>query len=107
MKFQIRLVDKHGHGSFLYFDATLSTKEAIACKTANEYLLKKSTQDASMRGSPFYQPYKPFKTVSVVEYDNDKKGTKRGGIKFKIRLTFTEFAFTSGQKKRSEWYVAD
>jgi hypothetical protein len=105
MKFQIRLTDKRGCGSFLYFDATEKTKEEMACKTANAYLEKRSETDNFMRGSFFHKSYKPFRTVSVVEYDNEKKTTKRGGIKFKLTLSFFEAKMSSGRKVRNEWYI--
>lgn len=105
MKFQIRLIDKKGCGSFLYFDATEKTKEKIACKTANEFLEKKRENDDFMRGSFFHTPYKPFRTVSVVEYDNNRKKTKIGGIKFKLTLCFFEAKMSSGRKVRDEWYI--
>lgn len=104
MKFQIRLVDKSGCGSFLYFEADENNKEEMACKTANEDLKKRRERDEFMRGSFFHQPYKPFRTVSIVEYDNEKKCTKRGGIKFKITLNYFEAKLSSGRKVRDEWY---
>lgn len=77
----------------------------MACKTANAYLEKRSETDNFMRGSFFHQSYKPFRTVSVVEYDNEKKTTKRGGIKFKLTLSFFEAKMSSGRKVRNEWYI--
>lgn len=104
MKFQIRLIDKSGCGFFLYFEGENDNKEEMACKTANEYLRKRRERDEFMRGSFFYQSYKPFKVISVVEFDNEKKITKRGGLKFKIKLDYFELKVISGRKIRDEWY---
>ncbi len=87
-RFQIRLVDKKGCGSFLYFNATSENMKNEAEKTANEDLKRHQERDRFMRNTFMYHPHKPFKTISVVEYDSEKKCTKRGGIKFKLRLSY-------------------
>jgi hypothetical protein len=103
-KFQIRLTDKHGCGSFLYFRARRDSIPGGACQTANEYLEKRRDQDRMMRGVFMYTPYKPYSTVSVCEYDSEKQKAVRGGLKFKLRLSYLTRVLTTGEKLRAEWY---
>lgn len=105
-KYQIRITDKRGCGHFLYFEAKDVDKEKVACKTANEDLAKRSENDRLYGFSVFHLPYKPIKTISVVEYDNEKKCPKRCGKKFKLRITFIEKRYLSGLRVRNEWYEA-
>lgn len=99
MHFQIRFCDKDGFGTFRYFSA-MTHKEIgpKAEEVANaEYL---------QRGYDFCY-FKPLRSAQVVQYDRVKHETLRGGIKFKIRLSFVQAIFGSGRKERSEWYKAD
>lgn len=101
-RFQIRITDKQGCGHFLYFDATEKTMIKIACETANADLNARRERDAMMAGL-FHQSYKPMHTVNVVERDVEKKITKRGGIKFKLRLAYIS-AKINGNKVINDWY---
>lgn len=102
MKFQIRLTDKKGFGSFLYFESDLKDKEAKACEMANEYL-NKQRQNNHTWGA-FSECYKPFKTIKVVEYDSHYHTAKRGGEKFKLVLSYIIFKLQNGERKTNEWY---
>ena len=107
MKFQIRFVDKDNSQWYLYFDADECDKEKKACDKANEDLhkqLKGQTNNYSLQ-SLLGIPYRPLKTLSVVEYDVEKKSAKRGGIKFKLRLN-TIHAIQSNKKIVKYWYEA-
>jgi hypothetical protein len=103
--FQIKLVDKLGHGSFLYFDATDETAQDIACDTANEYIKQQRYKSETLSHSPFHTPFKPFKTISVVEYDTVNHGTKRGGLKFKLTLDYIKVKFIDGSTFYNNWYT--
>lgn len=102
--FQIRFV-KDGCGSYFYF-STLP-KEDIgekACELANSEYLKRGYDNASFRSFGYFNP---IKTASVVQYDRNKNGLVKGGIKFKIRLSFVQATFGNGRKEMVEWYKAD
>lgn len=103
-QFQLRFLDKDKCGSFSYFKINNDTDDykALAVETANNELQK--DKDRRERMEPFYT-YRPIKTVSVVEYKDGK--AVRGGIKFKLRLKFIEYKYSSGRTVREEWYVAD
>lgn len=98
--FQIRFVDKHGHGSFSYFVADEKTMYDLACEKANAEI-KKQLQAPRF---PFQSAYKPFKTVAVAEYDDTVKDVKRGGIKFKLQLLKTVFKFHRGHSETDYSY---
>lgn len=103
--FQIRFVDKYGFGSFYYFSAL--PKEDIgqkAADVANVEYLEKGYENANFRSFGYF---KPMKSAAVVQYDRNTKEAMRGGIKFKIRLSFVQATYTSGRKEITEWYVAD
>lgn len=100
--FQIRFTDKDGCGSFYCFSAM--PKEDIGQKAAdiaNVEYLEKGYQNS------FFGTFKPLKSAWVVQYDRNTKEAMRGGIKFKIRLSFVQATYTRGRKERTEWYVAD
>lgn len=104
LHFQIQFTDKDGGGTFRYFSVMLhkeigSTAEAVA----NIEYLQKGYENQSFRMSAF----RPMRSAKVVEYDREKKEPLRGGIKFKIRLSFVEATFGSGRRERKEWYKAD
>lgn len=105
--FQIKLVDKSGCGSFLYFDATDETAKDEACKTTNEYLEQKRYRDETLKYLPFYNVYKPHRTIKVVEYDKVNHCTKRGGLKFKLYLSYLKLKFADKRESINEWYSAD
>lgn len=98
--YQIRLL-RDGCGSFLYFRANKGIED-MACALTNIFLKKK--RENGTVGSIFNPPYQPIKTISVVEYDNETKKPKRGGEKFKLRLSWLEMKFLDGSKIRNEWY---
>lgn len=102
--FQIRFV-KDGCGSYYYFSAL--PKEDVgekAAEVANVEYLQRGYENAQLRS---FGHFRPIKTVSVVEWDREKKNPMKGGIKFKIRLAFFQATYNSGRKERSEWYQAD
>lgn len=105
MHFQIRFTDKSGCGSFCYFSA-LSEKEIgpKAEETANEQYLQRGYDNAQFRSFGYF---KPMRSAQVVQYDRAKQQALKGGIKFKIRLSFFQATYMSGRKERSEWYKAD
>jgi hypothetical protein len=103
--FQIRFCDKDGCGSFYYFSAL--PKENIGEKAvdiANVEYLQKEYENAHFRS---FGAFTAIKIVAVVQYDREKKGTLKGGIKFKIRLKFVQYTLGNGRKERREWYEAD
>lgn len=99
--FQIQFV-KDGGGSYYYF-STLP-KEDIGEKAANV-----ATEDYLVRGreNDLFGTFRPIKTATVVQYDRVKGAPVRGGIKFKVRLSFVQATYSSGKKVRNEFYVAD
>lgn len=102
--FQIRFV-KDTCVRYCYFSAL--PKEDIgkkAAEVANVEYLQNGYENATFRSFGYF---KPIKTAQVVQWDREKKATLKGGIKFKIRLSFFEAIFTSGRKERSEYYVAE
>ncbi len=98
-KFQIRFT-KNGCGHFEYFEADKDFVKAAEEK-ANAYLEKGLTKPG-----PF-NAFEPIKTITVVEYDNEKKETKRSGIKFKLRLQKVVAKYSSGRKQTTYWYEGD
>lgn len=105
MHFQLRFVDKSGCGSFAYF--SVLTKKEIGQKAedvANEEYLQRGYDNASFQSFGYF---KPLKSVQVVQYDREKHQALKGGIKFKLRLSFFQATYMSGRKSRSEWYKAD
>lgn len=105
MHFQIRFTDKSGCGSFCYFSA-LSKKEIgpRSEQVANEEYLQRGYDNAQFRSFGYF---KPMRSAQVVQYDRVKNQALKGGIKFRIRLSFFEATYTSGKRQRSEWYKAD
>ena len=105
MHFQIRFTDKSGCGSFCYLSA-LSEKEigVKAEKVANEEYLQRGYDNAQFRSFGYF---KPMRSAQVVQYDRVKHQAVKGGIKFRIRLSFFQATYMSGRKERSEWYKAD
>lgn len=97
-KYQIEFKDGTSR-SYCYFDADKKIEEA-ACEKANEELENQRWR-SSFRSFGYF---KAIKTLSVKEWDKEKKQVKRGGHKFKLHLTFFEATFTSGRKQREEWY---
>lgn len=96
-KYQIEF--KEGTSShFAYFEAEKDI-EVAAAQRANEDVEK---QIEMRRG--FGRVIKP-RTIMVREYDTAKRGVKRGGHKFKLRLLFLQKTFLSGRKEREEWYA--
>lgn len=102
MHFQIRF-EKDGCGSYYYF-SVLSHKEigSKAVEVANTEYLEKQYVNASI-----FRPYDPMKSAKVVQYDREKRQPLRGGIKFRIRLSFFEANFGRNKKVRDEFYVSD
>jgi hypothetical protein len=97
IKFQIQFT-RDGCGSYEYFEATPETAKKIACETADKFHERRKSSRS------IFNSYQPFRTVKVVEYDNEKKCVKRGGIKFKIRLSGMSAKFSSGRVTSAEWY---
>ncbi len=105
-KFQIRMTDSKGSGSFLYFEATDDTAREIACQTANANL-QKQRENYQYTISSYFKAFKPIKTVRVVEYDGTTNKTKRGGLKFKLSLMFIKMKFQNGTDSYNDWYEAE
>lgn len=102
LKWQIRLIERDGCGSFLYFDATPEEAKQKACEVANEDLAKSYKNDEH---NLWFQPrFKPIRTVSVVEYDRNTHSAKRKGKKFKLRLSYFLIKFRDGSQVKNEWY---
>jgi hypothetical protein len=97
-KYQIDFKDGTSH-SYAYFEAEKKVEEA-ACKKANEELEKQRWR-AQFRSFGYF---KAIKTLTVKEWDKEKKQVKRGGHKFKLHLSFFQATFNSGRKERNEWY---
>jgi len=97
----------------------------LAEETASEEVNERVARDRMMGSSFFRRPYKPINTISVVELKRVKKKselrenelpyksiTKRGGIKFKMRLGYVraviEDPITKSTRTESKyWYTAD
>lgn len=105
MHFQIRFDDKNGCGTYRYFSAM--TVEEARTKSElvadDEYLLP-GYENANFRSFGYF---KPLRSAKVVQYDRGTKEAMRGGIKFKIRLSFVQATYASGRKERAEFYKAD
>jgi len=100
-KYQIEYNHGEGRKSYSYFTAEdADCVKDLACMHANERL-KRDKENASFRSFGYF---KPIKTLMVREMDMEKKEPKRGGRKFKLRLTFLQFTTDSGRKERQEWY---
>jgi hypothetical protein len=97
-KYQIEFKDGTSR-SYSYFDADKKVEER-ACIKANE-ILKRDRENSLSRSFGYF---KAVKTLTVKEWDTEKKHVKRGGHKFKLRLSFFEATFASGIKERNEWY---
>lgn len=101
-RWQIRLLDKDGCGSYLHFDATIEEAREKACEKANEDLAKSYKNDEHKL---WFQPrFKPVKTATVVEYDNKTHRAVSKGEKFKITLCYVLYKFRDGSQERNEWY---
>ena len=119
-KYQIRITDRSGCGSFEYFEVdTIEEAKEKAIEVSNEFLYQRRIYDVST----WWTKYKPIKTVNVIELKEIKLSdeeiitkagtvhpkrkwvTKRGGNKFKLHLSFIEATFKDGTKKRDEWYT--
>lgn len=102
MHFQIRF-EKDGCGSYYYF-SVMSYKEIgpKAAEVANNEYLQKQYVNAST-----FWPYNPMKSAKVIQYDKDNNIAFKGGIKFKIRLSFFQADFGRNKKVREEFYVSD
>lgn len=103
MHFQVQFT-KDDCGSFGYFSA-LDTEEARAkaVEVAMEYLTK-GYENARFRSFGFFEP---IKTVRVAQWDRRKGEALRGGMKFKLRLSYVQATYKGGGKERQEWYEAD
>lgn len=107
--FQIRMTDRHGCGSFLYFSAQPNKIGEEAARVADAWMAHK-LEDGLLG---VFNSFKPQKSAQVVEYDRQTKHALKGGLKFKIRLLFTQIKTQSAlyprqtQTIRSEWYEAD
>lgn len=96
-RYQIEYKDGTGRQasySYSYFDADKDVEKA------NERL-KRDKENADFRSFGYF---KPIKTLTVREMDRSKKEPKRGGHKFKVRLTYLSITTDSGRKERQEWY---
>lgn len=103
MNFQIRIVDSNKCGTYLYFTAEEDKIIEVARETANAYL-KKGINNHSLFSFSFQPPFKPVKTLNVVEYDNNSNLAVRGGKKFKLRLGYLTMKYEGGSKSTDYWY---
>lgn len=103
-KYQIQFKRKDS-GFYRYFEADINPEEK-AVETANDELDKERERYINMTSFDrvFYSPKKSIKTLTVVEYDTEKKAPKRGGYRFKLHLGFIEAKYNDGSKNRNEWY---
>jgi hypothetical protein len=102
-KFQLRFTDSQGNGSFYYFETDKPTNiEVKACELANEVLQKE--RDKFHASSIFFKPFKPKRVVQVWEYDNETKGPKKKGYRFKIHYAYFKATSKGGQIHFNEWY---
>lgn len=98
-KYQIRFVDKQGHGSFCYVDCEKDDAGKMAAEKATEYINRiKNTR------LPFQVIEKPKRVVDVWEWDTEKKEVKKKGHRFKLQLMYVQATYNSGRKVRNEWY---
>lgn len=107
--YQIRFIWKEGgrfsSAHYEYFEVTGDDKYKKAAEVANKYLDKR--RENSQFVSIFRTPFKPVKVAEVREWDKDKKKPAFKGDRFKLRLSYMEFRFKDGSKKRDEWYEAE
>jgi len=96
MNFQIISKDRFG-SSFCYFIAEESEMHKIACETINKEVIEDMKEDEIKKRSPFYTPLCLPKTVNVVQYSTVFNRKERNGIKFKLRLTRSNFNGISGK----------
>jgi hypothetical protein len=90
-KYQIEFNRGASLKSYKYFIAEQEENPYdIACQVANDSLKT-------------YNGKAP-KVLTVREWDRVKVKPKRGGIKFKLHLTFIELTTQSGNKERDYWY---
>lgn len=101
--YQIRFV-RAGGGSYEYIKAEPDNAVEVACEKANEYLRKHRERTAIDSFSARFSPFKPVRTITVVEYSNERHGPVTKGARFKIRLQYIEFRFRDGSRRRDEWY---
>src|SRR5690348_8579516 len=101
-KYQIEFKRAGCSKSYCYFEANKRSLYKAACKAADAKLdqLRLFFRPIFLTHATFKAP----KTLTVREWDTEKKQVKRGGHKFKLHLTFFEANFDSGIKQRDEWY---
>ena len=102
-KYQIRFLDSDWCGSYIYFESDEENPKDIAIKEANDYLEQRIERD-NMNCNMFRSPYKPPKTISVVEYDQEKKKALRGGYKLKLTLSHFTVKYKGWWQNKQVWY---
>lgn len=86
--------------SYNYFEAD-SDPEKVAAEVATKCV------DEKHAGARIFSAVKWPSTLTVREYDNEKKQVKRGGHKFKLRLKYLKMTFRGGGFKKEEWYESE
>ena len=82
-KFQLQFIDKNKSGSYKYFETDKDDYKEKAIEVANEF----HNNNGGQRLFAGFNPYKPLKTIQVVEYDKVTHKSVRGGIKFKLKFS--------------------
>ena len=98
-----------GCSHYCYFSCPEGTELAkikeLAVEAANKDLERQRSSVMAFRS---FGPsgFKPIKTVWVYQYDKNLKGTQRvrGGIRFRLMLSYMEATMSSGEKRRDDWY---
>lgn len=103
-KYQIQFEYPNGNWSYIHFESLEEESKDMAIKKANDYITDRLEQSEDKKYSIFYVPYKPPKTICVVEYDNDKKTPKRWGKKFKLTLNYLKAKLRNWIIKTDYWY---
>lgn len=97
MKYQITFNYGGTCESYTYFEGG-ENPEATAAQVATFYIQKQK------RNARAFSSVEPPKTLSVAEWDNDKKDKKKGGHTFKLSLRKTAAVLSDGSKEYDEYY---
>lgn len=83
--------------SYTYFEGG-ENPESTAAQVATFYINK------AKRNARAFSSFEPPKTLSVAEWDNEKKDKKKGGHKFKLTLRKTAVTFSDRSNGYDEYY---
>lgn len=103
-KFQIQEKNNHGGAHYSYFDVD----DNFPLTEIQELAMKKATEEKEKAFErhipPMFSKAPKIRPCKVVEYDQIKHTTKRGGVKFKLKVGYISTTFKGGKVLRQSWY---